>query len=53
MVYFDIRKVFNYIRVFRLELFADRVTEKGCPLPNCFGFIDGTHIEGGDMKIIV
>ena len=30
----------------RLELFAEKLSQKGCPLPNCFGFIDGTHIEG-------
>ena len=30
----------------RLELFSDKLVEKGCPLTNCFGFIDGTHIEG-------
>jgi len=28
-----------------LELFAEKLSQKGCPLPNCFGFIDGTHIE--------
>jgi len=27
-----------------LELFAEKLGEKGCPLQDCFGFIDGTHI---------
>jgi len=28
-----------------LSYFARKISEKGCPLPDCFGFIDGTHIE--------
>jgi len=28
-----------------LELFSDKLELNGCPLPNTFGFIDGTHIE--------
>ena len=30
----------------RLELFSQKLEASGCPLPNTFGFIDGTHIEG-------
>ena len=28
-----------------LESLSSKVAAKGCPLPNCFGFVDGTHIE--------
>ena len=39
-------KIVQLNLIFRLSFFARKISEKGCPLPDCFGFIDGTHIEG-------
>ena len=35
----------NLLSPVKLQEYADAVTEKGSPLRNCFGFIDGTFLK--------
>ena len=33
-------------------MMGDSLTQHGCPLPNCFGFLDGVHIPGISKNIV-
>jgi len=35
-----------------LQVYADTIYQKGAPLPNCFGFVDGTARPGSNQRIM-